>query len=82
MSTPQIPNLRLELQQLTPDVRQVEVLSIPVEWTRYCQDCDGEHVFTARWRCERGFIATCGGCGEPKIVPPTRSETAAWEAYT
>lgn len=82
MNTPQLPNLRLELQQLTPDVTQIEVLQIPVEWTRYCPDCDGEHVFKARHRCDRGLIAACGNCGELKIVPPTRSETTAWEAYT
>lgn len=75
MNTPQTPRLGLDLLPITPDIREIEVMPIPVEWLRYCPECEGQHIFVARYRCDRGFIAMCSNCTEPKLIRPTRTET-------
>jgi len=62
----------------------VEPMAIPVEWMRYCEICDRERCFIARFRAERGFVARCTSCGTLRLAPYTRtnSDSTAWEAYT
>jgi hypothetical protein len=83
MNTPQTPQLRQEMQQLIPDTTLItEPLIIPIEWMRYCEPCDGEQLFVARWRCPAGLIAQCTKCGDQRLARWNRTHSDGWEAYT
>jgi hypothetical protein len=89
--TPDVPfELRLALQQIPPATQPsgLEVLHIPVEWMRYCEVCDSEQCFIARWRCESGLVCQCTRCSDTRVAPYTRTDggindpNEPWEAYT
>jgi hypothetical protein len=80
MNTP-IPSLRLELHQLPSETSAIEPLMVPIEWMRYCEFCESEQTFVARWRCQSGLIAACAKCGDKRLVKFTR-DSEAWEGYT
>jgi len=74
--------LRLELQQVPPTLIGIEEMHIPVEWMRYCEECDAERRFVARERCSAGLIATCATCGDNRLVRFSRMSTDPWEHWT
>jgi hypothetical protein len=76
------PVLRQELQQVPPVVVGIEEMHIPVEWMRYCEECDAERRFVASERCSIGLIAACTKCGDKRLVRFSRINTDPWEPWT
>jgi hypothetical protein len=75
--------LRMELQQVPPALPGVEILRIPIEWMRYCGECDADRRFVADRRCLAGLIAVCTGCGDQRLAPFSRANSDdPWESYT
>ena len=80
--------LRLELAQVPPEQTGdgVALLSTPVEFMRYCYECDRETKFVADQVCSTGLVGKCAKCiavrGEEnsplKIVPFTRTHSDGW----
>jgi hypothetical protein len=52
--------------------RGVAVLETQVQWNRYCEVCDGDELFIADLRCDRGLIGVCISCGSERIAPFSR----------
>ena len=61
---------------------EIEEMHVPVEWMRYCEECDAERPFVARERCSIGLIATCSTCRDQRLVRFTRVNTDPWESWT
>jgi hypothetical protein len=52
-------------------------LAVPVEWTRYCDDCESDQIFVADRICVAGLVARCSRCGDLRVAPFTRTTTEA-----
>lgn len=63
--TPQSPSLF--------EIACLVALAQPVEWMRYCEDCDKETLFFADRDCPLGLVGHCTACGSERIAPFTRT---------
>ena len=55
----------------------------PIEFNRYCENCEEERCFVAEFDCLLGLIAQCPGCEEIVIVRWTHTPSdMAWEVAT
>ena len=79
--------LRLELAQVPPEQTGdgVALLSTPVEFMRYCEDCDQETKFVADLVCATGLVGRCAKCVEAlgencafRVAPFTRTHSDGW----
>ena len=51
---------------------RVAKLAVPVEWMRFCWQCDSEQRFVADRVCVSGLLGCCTHCGDERIAPFTR----------
>lgn len=54
----------------------IATLDVPVEWMRFCQQCESEQRFVADRVCVHGLIGACTRCGDERIANFTRT---TWE---
>lgn len=75
MSSPAVASVQAGSEDADLFMAEIGVLATPVEWMRYCSECDGEHRFYAATFCEAGLVAGCTNCGHLAIAPFTRTTT-------
>lgn len=51
-------------------------LPVPVEWMRFCYECNSDQVFRADRVCVSGMVGSCPK-GHDRIVPFTRTTAEA-----
>ena len=61
----------------SPCTSLTRMLRTPLEFTRYCPACDGEHIFCANRICASGHVGYCTHCLDERIVPFTRTSMEA-----
>ncbi len=59
------------------DVPMVRMLDQPVEWMRYCYQCEGDRQFVADRICEVGLVGKCSACQDERVARFTRTTVAA-----
>jgi hypothetical protein len=47
----------------------------PIEWMRFCRECDKEVRFIADRVCLTGLLGECSVCGDERIAPFTRANS-------
>lgn len=70
------PELPLPAKPLPPaDFSDVESLLTPVEWMRFCPNCDREQSFFADRVCAAGLVGCCMKCGDERVARFTRTSS-------
>ena len=63
----------VELLPCLEPLLELSALATPVEFMRFCYQCNGLHVFVADRVCASGLVGICSECGDERVVAFTRT---------
>jgi hypothetical protein len=63
----------VELVPSLEPLLEFPALEVPVEFMRFCYQCNSVHVFVADRVCASGLVGICSECGDERVVAFTRT---------